>query len=100
MFTPAVITSKAAQTHMDDLKVQHGDVLNAMAMQRERLLGIQQQKDEERARNNMAALDLAKVGMVNETQRMNTAARSHTDLLKHQQKTQELDIKRDALTQV
>ncbi len=100
MYSPAVITSKPAQQHLDDLKVQHGDVLNAMAMQRERLLAMQQEKDMQIKEQQVQAQDMEKERMKQETEMAKITAQSQKDTMDHQAKTEELGIKRDALNTV
>ena len=111
IMNPAVMTSKMAQTHMNDVKAQHNDLLTAMAMQKDRVQAFQQQKQVEQQNQQVMAHEMAQAKMVADTEAAKMAtqqatesakltAQTNKDVMQHQQKTQELDIKRAALNSV
>lgn len=78
-FSPIVITSKAADNHLNDIKSQHADLLQGMQSQAEKIILFNQQKQAQR---------------VVDQQRSDTLAKESAE---SDRKTKELEIKQAAL---
>lgn len=90
-FSPAVVTSRRAQEHLDDITVKHADLLNGMSQQSQKVAAFNMQKQAELQAENSMKAELEKEKMVADTQ-------AKKDALQFQQKEAELNIKRAALS--
>lgn len=91
MFSPSVITSKAASKDLENIRNTHTNLLTGLANQAVKVNSYNQQKQAElQAKNTIKA----------ETQKENIAAntQAHKDSLDFAMKQSELDIKRAQLS--
>lgn len=90
MFSPAVLTSKAAQKDFNKIKGIHADLLQGLAIQQQKVAMYDQQKAAEMATENTMKADMDKSRMAAGSADMKTALDFAT-------KQSEIDIKRSAL---
>lgn len=87
----AVVTSKAAQKDLLNIKSQHADLVEGIANQTAKVNEFRQQKAAELQGQNTMKAEMEKERMVADTQQKK-------DALTFQQKQAELEIKRAALS--
>lgn len=91
MFSPAVITSRAAQTDMGKIKTAHAGLLEGMANQSIKVSNYNTQKSAELANQNAMKTEMDKAKMTADT----SAQKNANDFALKQA---DLDIKRAALS--
>jgi len=91
MITPLVITSKAAQEHLDGIKISHSKLLQDMQDQSTRVSQFTAEKD---AKRQVSEQEAQRVNMENEKSKME----ADNSRLEQENKRRELDIKAQALS--
>lgn len=90
---PAVITSRKAEDHFNDIISQHADIVKGYALQAQKVENYNQQKQAELQSQNSMKMEIEKTKMTNNTQ----VAKNADDFAIKQA---ELDVKRAALSTV
>lgn len=90
-FSPAVVTSDAATQDYAKIQATHADILNGMTAQSARVNVYNQQKQLERQNKEVVDASAAR-------ERETLQSEQQKDQMAFQQKSQELEIKRQALS--
>lgn len=98
MFSPAVITSRAAQKHHDTIVSHHSDLLQGMAVQADKVAMYNQQRAVEKQNEQVMQNEVKKEEMVQKTAQGKDMFQAQKDAMTFAQKQAELDIKRAALS--
>ena len=93
LISPAVITSRAADRHYENIKEQHADILRSMTAQSDKVADFNMRKQSE-----MAAQSATNAQFQKDMAATNTQAAK--DAMTFAQKQTELDIKRASLSSI
>lgn len=89
-FSPIIITSKAAESHLNDIKAQHSDIVAGIQAQASRVANFHAENESKRQSENMQNQTNQ---MENDKQKMD----AETKKLEAENKAKELSIKEQAL---
>ncbi len=98
--SPAVITSKLAQDHYNDIVSSHSDLVTGISNQQLKVQAFRQQKDQEMLSQQVMDNEMQKEKMTHEQALSKDTLQANKDAMMFAQKQQELDIKKAALSQV
>lgn len=90
-FTTPVVTSRAADQNIENIRSQHADILDGLTNQSAKVQAFNQQKQ-------VQAQQDAQMKAQAKTDQMKIDAQSRKDSMEMEQKNRELELKRMALT--